>query len=155
MKEVEYFYGNNVYVAAIRRGYDGIFTRSMSDPNDEWHFLIPNTILWDSIQQAAYLNHKDFDSCSQEIIDTLPPLPPIPHYERKAWKFNFRESSSISIDMYPCLAKKLKESGGKITFWFVLFRDVSFSNTVRAVLWYSYTANYTERKIFCRILFSI
>ena len=105
-------------------GCDGVM---IFRPPAHWHFHPPGSIVWDSVHQEVYRNHRAESKTAEDLRKSGVPLPPqealpSPLPKAKKWEDNFRRE--IPFDEIPeRLRSVLIGSPDPKTLFLVLYED--------------------------------
>jgi hypothetical protein len=125
-QDVSYYYDGDRVLACIDRGYGGIFhgRLTMKAP-EEWSFIVPGSLDWDSYHRNIYEGYHDFDPCPAETAADLPPLPPVPEYTRVSWHENFGPKEPLEVEGFPKISEEISRSAeGLLRIFFILEEDL-------------------------------
>jgi hypothetical protein len=124
--KVSYYTNDFSIVACIGNGYKGMFTAPVEiKSSSEWRFVVVKSIEWDNKHRNIYEAHHDYDRCSEEMISLLPPLPPVPEFNRIEWHENFAPENPILVKDFPNIAKHIqKKKSGRLKIFFILYEDL-------------------------------
>ncbi len=126
MKNLEYYYDDNRFVASIDNGSSGFFVRhGTKAENGDWEFVIPGSKRWDALHKDIYWAHHDLSPCQPEISKNLPPIPEIPTYTQIQWKDNFLPLDPLPVVDFPEITKRIQNNpANEAYFWFSLNEDL-------------------------------
>ena len=96
-------------------------------PPAHWHFHSPGSIVWDSVHQEVYRNHRAEVRTAEDLDKSGVPLPPSltlpnPPLKAKSWEDNFRREIPFG-EIPERLRSVLTESPDPKTLFLVLDED--------------------------------
>lgn len=120
-EEFQFYYDFDRVIACKNLGFVMFRTKL---GQEQWEFIPPGSIHWDSYHQDIYYSHHDFDPCPEEIIAKLPPLPAVPESKPIQWSDNFKnQTPPKAIDFPLCAAYLRKQPDRTSKVWFILTED--------------------------------